>query len=428
MVYMLNNKMLANHFFKLGLNITCITNYITEHNFYDANILKGAYHEWKHLKKSRQLIEELKEYDWDNAVGIGTIAGFEHLHVLDIDGCTNYNFIEDLLIILGLPKHYEWVVKTGSLDGYHIYFYSELLEILEEDQVASSYPPNLDNTGLFEKIELLWRTHIVLPNSIHKSGSKYSFTNCKFPKEKPVFLDINKFKIIESLFLNILEIERKKVYFSLSKEKHRNIKQPNKDINLIDLSLIEENLFFLFDIETDGLIENNNYPKIVQISWMIMDTKGVVYKKVTELINSNFNKESKAFKINKLNPDIIKKIGKEPSEVYLDITYDLKHCKFISAHNLKFDLSILLNEFESHQIDFNFNNLIQFCTMEFGTKLLASEQNPDAKFPKMTELYEHLFNHKVKQFHNANSDVTILAKCIKELLYKGKIDHFKRMC
>ena len=422
---MLNNKILAKHLYNLGLNITCITNYVTENNFYDANILKGPYHEWKHLKNSRQTLEELEGYDWENAVGIGTVSGYENLHVLDIDGCTNYNFIEDLLLILGLPKHYEWVVKTGSLDGYHIYFFSELIEILEKDQVASSYPPNLDNTGLFEKIELLWKTHIVLPNSIHKSGSKYSFSNCKFPTERPVFIDINKFKFIESLFLNILEIERKKVYFSLSREKHRNVKQPNKNVNLIDLSLIEENLFFLFDIETDGLIQNDNYPNIVQISWMIMDTNGIVYKKTTELVKSNFNKNSEAFKINKLNPDIIKKIGKEPSEVYQDITYDLKHCKLISAHNAKFDLSILKNEFENYQIHFNFDSLTQFCTMDFGTKLLSTEQNPDVKFPKLTELYEFIFNHKVKQFHNASSDVTILAKCVKELLYKGKLDYLK---
>lgn len=422
---MLNNKILANHLYKLGLNITCITNYITEFNFYDANILKGAYHEWKHLKKSRQSLNELKEYDWDNSVGIGTIAGFENLHVLDIDGCSNYDFIEDLLIILGLPKHYEWVVKTGSLDGYHIYFFSNIIEELEEYQVASSYPPNLDNTGLFEKIELLWSTHIVLPNSIHKSGSKYSFMNSKFPKEKPIFIDISKFKIIESLFLNISGIEKKKVYFSLSKEKHRNIKQPN-NINLIDLSSIDENLFFLFDTETDGLIKNGKYPNIIQISWMIMDTKGIVYKKTTELVNSDFDENSEAFKVNKLNPSIIKKIGKEPSEVYQDIIYDLKHCKIISAHNLKFDLSILKNEFEKYQIDFNFDNMEQFCTMDFGIELLSDENNPEPKYPKLTELYENLFNHKIKQFHNANSDVTILAKCVKELLYQGKLTKFKK--
>jgi len=64
--------------------------------------------------------------------------------------------------------------------------------------------------------------------------------------------------------------------------------------------------------------------------------------------------------------------------------------------------------------------------MDFGSKLLSNEHNTDFKFPKLTELYEHLFEHKVKQFHNANSDVTILAKCVKELLYSRKLEHFKK--
>ena len=422
---MINNKLLAKHFYSLGLNVTCITNYITEFNFYDSNILKGPYHNWHHLKEERQLLKELENYDWENAVGIGTVAGFEKLHILDIDGCSNYEFIEDILIILGLPKNYQWVVKTGSLDGYHIYFFSELVLELEENQVASSYPPNLDNTALFEKIEILWRTNVVLPNSLHKSGSNYSFTNCKFPNQKPIFIDINKFKIIESLFLNISEIERKKVYYSLSKDKHRDIDVPN-NINLIDLSAIEGNLFFLFDIETDGLIKNDKLPNIIQICWMIMDTKGIVYKKNTELINSNFDDNSDAFKINKLNPSIVKKIGKQPFEVYEDMKYDLKYCKIISAHNLSFDLTILVNEFKKYQIDFNFDDLKKFCTMEYGTKMLTNELNPEPKFPKLTELFEHLFNHEIKQFHKANSDVTILAKCVKELLYKKRLDHFKK--
>lgn len=421
---MVDNKILAKHLYSLGLNITCITNYITEYNFYDANILKGASHNWQHLKEERQSSKELENYDWDNSVGMGTIAGFENLHILDIDGCSNYEFIEDLLVILGLPKSYEWVVRTGSLDGYHIYFFSDLIEELEEDQVASSYPPNLDNTALFEKIELLWRTHIVLPNSLHKSGSKYNFTNCKFPLKKPTFIDINKFKIIESLFLNISEIEKKTVYYSLSKEKHRNINLP-KNINLIDLSQIKENLFFIFDIETDGLIKNNELPNIVQISWVIMDTRGIVYKKNTELVNSDFNENSEAFKINKLNPLVIKKIGKLPSDVYQDMTYDLKHCKIISAHNLEFDLTVLANDFNKYQIDFNFDCLEKFCTMNYGVKMLTTELNPEPKFPKLTELFEHLFNHNIKQFHNANSDVTILAKCIKELLFTKQLEHFK---
>lgn len=421
---MIENKLLAKHFFKLGLNITCITNYITEDNFYDANILKGPYHKWKHLKIDRQPLQELDGYDWSNSVGLGTVAGFESLHVLDIDGCSSYDFIEDLLLILHLPKHYQWVVKTGSLDGYHIYFFSELLDELEDNQVASSFPPNSENFGLFEKVELLWNTHIVLPNSIHKSGSKYTFMNCRFPNEKPLWIDINKFKIIEILFLNSTEIERKKAYFSHSNYEAKDINIPD-GIEILDLSKIEKKLFFLFDIETDGLIEKDDYPNIVQISWMIMDYDGIVYKKITELVNSEFNEKSEAFKINKLNPEIIKKFGVDPKELLQTMTYDLKHCDIISSHNLNFDLTVLKTLFEKCNVDFNFERMEQFCTMEYGLELLPTSYKSNPKYPKLTELYEYLFNHKVKQFHNANSDVTILAKCVKELLFNGYLEKYK---
>lgn len=420
---MTENKFLAKHLHKLGLNVTCITNYITEENFYDANILKGPYHKWHHLKDSRQTIEELTNYDWDNSVGLGTVAGFNSLHVLDIDGCSNFMFIEDLLKILGLPKYYEWVVRSGGLDGYHIYFYSDILEELEEDQVATTYCSNQENTALFDKMELLWSTHVVLPNSIHKSGSKYSFSNSKFPQSKPKQIDIARFKILEKLFLNIDGIEKKKVYFHSSKKKHKNLKIPGKG-SFIDLSLVEGKKIFLFDIETDGLIENDTHiPNLIQISWVIMDTKGIAYKKSTELVNSNFNSNSKAFKINHISPSTIREIGRPPNDVYQDVLFDLRHCDIIVSHNLKFDLRILENEFLQNQVDFQFESIDKFCTMEFSISLVKNEINKDTKYLKLVELYEVLFNHNVKQFHNANSDVTILAKCVKELMYQGKLDH-----
>ncbi|WP_426065234.1 exonuclease domain-containing protein [Flavobacterium sp. DSP2-3-1] len=417
---MKENQLLANHLLKLGLNITCIANYITEYNFYDANILKGPYHEWEHLKNEKQSKEELNSYDWENSVGMGTIAGYNNLHVLDIDGCSSYDFVEDLLVILGLPTYYEWVVRSGSQDGFHIYFYSELLTKLQEDQVASTYPPNLDNIGLFEKIELLWRTHVVLPNSLHKSGAQYSFTNCKFPKSIPTIIDIKKFEIIEALFLNISKIEIKKVYYKSSIKKHKDINQPS-NIDIIDLSIINKELFFLFDIETDGLIKNGNYPNILQISWVIMDFDGIIYKKNTELINSDFNDQSEAFKINRLKPEIIRKIGRDPEDIFQELCYDLKYCNVISAHNTDFDVLVLQNEFQKYNIAFNFNNIDKFCTMKWGFDKFKNNESPDPKFPKLTEIYSYLFNHEINQLHNSQSDVTILAKCVKEMLYKKMI-------
>lgn len=411
-------KLLGKHFYNLGLNITCISNRLTEHNFYDPNLLKAPYHKWKHLKLDRQEENELEKFEWSEATGIGTIAGFNSLHILDIDGCSNDEFINDILIILGLPKHYEWVVKTGSQDGYHIYFYSDIFGDLEENQVCSTFPANIENIGLFEKMELLWSTHVVLPDSLHKSGDKYKFINSAYPTKKPGFIDINRFSVITDLFLNRFKLIKKKNYFNTWTEEVT-LKQPS-NLEKIDLSTLKKNLIFIFDTETDGLIKNSIFPNIIQISWMIMDYDGIIYKKSTELINCDFNEKSEAFKINKIKPDIIRKLGIEPEEAYLKIMYDLKYCDLIAAHNIGFDFSLLKNEFEKYHIDFDLTNVKKFCTMKWGHNEFKNNSNPDPKFPKMTELYEYLFNHSVRQYHNSHSDVVILSKIIKEILFKEK--------
>ena len=46
----------------------------------------------------------------------------------------------------------------------------------------------------------------------------------------------------------------------------------------------------------------------------------------------------------------------------------------------------------------------------------------ELKFPKLTELYEKLFNYQIEQRHNAESDALLTAKCFKELVNKEIID------
>lgn len=411
-------KLLGKHFYNIGLNITCISNQLTEHNFYDSSILKAPYHKWKHLKSERQKEDELDSFEWNEATGIGTVAGYNNLHILDIDGCSNDNFINDILVILGLPKHYEWVVKTGSQDGYHIYFYSNIFGVLEDNQVCSTFPANEDNIGLFEKMELLWSTHVVLPNSLHKSGDKYKFVNSSYPTKKPNQIDINRFNVILDLFLNRTKIIKKKNYFNTWTEEIE-LNQPS-NIEKIDLSKIEKNLMFIFDTETDGLIKGSILPNIIQISWMIMDYDGIIYKKSTELINGPFNENSDALMVNKIKPEIIRKLGIPPEEAYQKIIYDLKYCKLIAAHNLDFDLPVLKNELEKYYLNFDWNEIKKFCTMKWGYKELKNKTNPNPKYPKLTELYEYLFNHSIRQYHNSHSDVVILSKIIKEILFLEK--------
>lgn len=251
-------QLFAKHFYNLGLNITCISNQLTENNFYSPNLLKAANHPWEHLLTERQSQKELDNYNWTYATGLGLIAGFDNLHVLDIDGCSNEEFVNDILLLLGLPKYYEWVVKSGSQDGFHIHFYSDILEEIEIDRMCTTYPANEENFGLFEKMELLWNTNVVLPNSIHKSGQKYKFLNTNLPKTKPNYIDIQRFEKIIDLFLNRSKMIVKKPETYIDPPEYTKLIGLEQPSNLISVDLAELNrelLLFLILKQMDLLKE-----------------------------------------------------------------------------------------------------------------------------------------------------------------------------
>ena len=100
-------ELLANHFHKMGLNIFCTINELSENNFYSFDKLKHPFYCTKTFLKKRQPIDVLKSYNWEKVNGIGLIVGFENLRVIDIDGCSNIDFINDIVELLDLPKNYE---------------------------------------------------------------------------------------------------------------------------------------------------------------------------------------------------------------------------------------------------------------------------------------------------------------------------------
>lgn len=418
------NYLHALHYHKLGLNATCISNIVTEYNFYNKNIFKVPCHEWKNLQERRQTLEELKSYNWENSTGVGVVTGFDNLHVIDIDGCINNEILFKILKFLKLPLDYEWVVQTGSQSGYHIYFFSEKLNGVKPDDVVSTFPANNKNEHMFDKIEILWKTHAVLPPSLHNSSFEYSFLNCRIPKSKPHRIEINDFKNVISDLLNKSREVAKERYFE-EWIATVNIDQPSNH-DEIKLSEIEEKKFLVVDIETDGLIENyhsNNpvFPAIVQISWLIMDQSGIVYKKVSDLVKSKYNPNSVAFKINNINQNKINLLGKEPKIILKEFVNDAKYCDYIVAHNAEFDYKIIRNEVIKNNLDENLINKTLICTMKEGGVLFNSEFYAEPKYPKLSELFEKLFNYKVIQIHNAQSDVLLTSKCLKELINRNLI-------
>jgi len=420
----------ATHYYNLGLNVTCISNHLNEHNFYCRNILKNPNHKWKHLFKERQSKDEYRSYDWENATGLGTVTSeYYDIRVIDLDGCSNYEFLEEILKTLKLPVDYEWVCQSGSNNGYHIYVRCEKFDNLDEEHVVTTFPPLEKYKSKFDRLEILWNTHVVLPPSIHNSGGNYSFLSCKYPKSMPTVINIGS---MSNLIDRYLKAEKKTIGKGYGDVLFEFIPPnlPNNIDNINNDLLLEKNIICIIDIETDGLPKTKNingtevveYPNVIQIAWVLMDVDGIVYKKSSELLNFQGLKYTEAFEINKLNVEIIKKIGKNPSDVYKMLNSDLRISKYIAAHNSSFDIPIIKNELRKYSVPNIFGDKRIICTMKETIQYCSIDGlYGKLKNPKLTELYLKLFNYDIEQNHNAESDALITAKCLKELLARGII-------
>ena len=197
----LSLKTNAQHYYNLGLNITSISDSIVSYNQFAKNISKAPSSPWKHLSKKRQSKKELNSLKWERSIGVGCITGYKNLIAIDIDNCVNINILKNILQCLGLSEDYEWVSISGSQKGFHIIIRVTKFPNLDTDEVVSTYSSNKIFINDFEKIELLWKTHVVLPPSKHKSGGYYQFLN-GIPQNSPKIIDLSKIQNLIDLFLD----------------------------------------------------------------------------------------------------------------------------------------------------------------------------------------------------------------------------------
>ena len=412
-------SLFARHFYKLGFNVTCISNIPTDFNFQSKNILKCPNHDWQKYYESRQTIEEFQTLDFDNALGLGTTTAFNNLLVIDIDGCLDSTILPIFLSQLGLPRNYEWVIQTGSRNGFHIYVYCKKFEYLEENTGVCTYPPNEGNRLIFEKVELLWRSHSILPPSLHISSFHYRFLNCKVPQKAPLSITQDD---MESFIQHFLDadvanyfceysqetIEWKKCFYPrISKS------EPAEEFDLANNS----GPFLAFvDLETDGLRTNNTEPNIIQIAWLITNLDGQILKEESYLINTEKLDKNNAFDINNISIGTIKQIGIDCDEALKYFTNDLAFCHYLVAHNINFDVPIINNHLKKAGMPMVSKKLRQICTMTSSVEFCAIEGKSGLRYPKLSELYAKLFKKELNQVHNAELDVLVTAKCFRELL------------
>lgn len=187
---------LYHHF---GFNVTYIVPKMNKSNYISAKY-KMPTNDCKNYHFKRQLFEELLTYNWDEAAGIGAVMGFGKLRTLDFDECNDYDFIREVLRLLRLPKDYEWVSKTGSDNGYHIYLLAEEHQFPTKENRTKAFSPNSEFEDKFYRLELRWQGHVVMPPSLSESNHFYKFVNCELPVSPPRYLDMEN---IDNLLFHI---------------------------------------------------------------------------------------------------------------------------------------------------------------------------------------------------------------------------------
>lgn len=417
-------KDIAKKYKSFGFNITCMSSKLNDFNKVTSNFFKTPCQKWEHLYTNKQNDLEFEKNDWDNVIGVGTVTRWNNLVVIDIDGCNSIDLLENMLKTLGLPIDYEWVVESGSNNGFHIYYYGEKLEECNEKDVVSTFPPNNMYEGHLYKVEFLWKTHCVLPPSVHGSGNRYKFINNRIPNNIPQ--RINRDTVYEFIekYLSYNEIINSKGYgFTLKINSNEEFLSETQSEDITKYLLGE--IYCIVDIETTGFPQKFNdktiYPEILQVAWVLTNSNGVLIKKKSFISKSDFFKNNVTSEFINIDFDVAQTVGYPLNDIMSSFVEDLKISDFILAHNTDFDIDILSNYFIEN---FNINPFTKkeiICTMKATVNFCKIESRNGYKYPKLGELYYKLFNYYITNSHNAEVDVLHTLKCFKKLKKIGII-------
>ena len=189
---------------------------------------------------------------------------------------------------------------------------------------------------------------------------------------------------------------------------------------------------FIFDLETTGFPVTPGYDRyyhwkrsdkyegsrILQISYTVMDQKGT-----TGPIN-NYIIRPRGFTVRATHIHGITEAraaaeGKDIRSLYKNIHTALSRCRFIIAHNARFDVNVLLSEMHRDGQKDTIRQVLEkriICTMKLTRQLVSARDATGClKSPKLSELFYTLFKCAMEGAHDARQDVMNLCSIVARL-------------
>lgn len=179
----------------------------------------------------------------------------------------------------------------------------------------------------------------------------------------------------------------------------------------------------IFDVETTGLPKKrkaslydfDNWPHIVQISWLFVDLISNDIISIHDYIiktPENITIPEESTKVHGITNEMSQKYGKDIKDILITFQKDIMSSQIIVAHNIEFDETIIgvesLRNFENNLFD-NYKNK-KYCTMRMSRKLCN-------KWIRLEMLHEILFNQTPNNLHNSLIDVYVCYRCFYKLYY-----------
>jgi len=185
--------------------------------------------------------------------------------------------------------------------------------------------------------------------------------------------------------------------------------------------------FLFFDTETTGLPKNwkasykdtNNWPRLVQIAWIVSDDLGNIIGRQSFLIKpDNFIIPIEASNVHKITTEKAISEGVELKDVLKLFNNLISESNYLVAHNINFDINVMASEFFRLNIESEIFEKKQICTMAKTTNYCAIMGPYGLKWPTLLELHLKLFNSTFSDAHDALVDIDITFKCYNELIKK----------
>jgi DNA polymerase III epsilon subunit-like protein len=212
----------------------------------------------------------------------------------------------------------------------------------------------------------------------------------------------------------------------------------------------------VFDTETTGLPKTkfinpdtlNNWPHIVQFSYVIYDTDLNEIVEVNDDIikmNENVIIPQDSINIHKITNEISQEKGLKIDIILNKFMEDLNSSDMLVGHNILFDINMVkvellrliyekdLQKSEKSMKSYkdnlylltNYKNI--YCTLKESIELcniktLDKYGKEYLKYPKLIELHNKLFNTNPNNLHNALNDILVTLRCFMKLKYNTDLN------